>query len=157
MTYNVDFAIIYTEFDDIFVSLKGIFYENIGDNFTLCKVIAFFVLYDNFTHFVKFLTFQFYRLKSDVFALNFALVLFYQIFPYHRVYTMHFLAVHHSQYFFRTYQLYTLYFCYRLILSINSTITMKKVKNNFIQAKSNNYSVNVTVSFVLYLMLIRRQ
>lgn len=90
MTYNVDFAIIYTEFDDIFVSLKGIFYEISGDNFTLCKVIAFFVLYDIFTHFVNFLIFQFCRLKSDVYALDFALIPFYPIFPYHIVRTKHF-------------------------------------------------------------------
>lgn len=32
LTYNVDFAIINTEFDDIFVSLNDIFHENLGDN-----------------------------------------------------------------------------------------------------------------------------
>lgn len=67
----MDFAIINTEFDDIFASLNDIFYENTGDNFTICKVIAFFVLYDNFTHFVNFLTVLFCMLKSDVYALNF--------------------------------------------------------------------------------------
>lgn len=43
----MDFAIINTEFDYILASLNDIFYENTGDNFTLCKVIAFFVLYAN--------------------------------------------------------------------------------------------------------------
>ncbi len=67
----MDFAIINTEFDDILASLNDIFYENTGDNFTLCKVIAFFVLYDKSTLFVNFLTVLFCMLKSGVFALGF--------------------------------------------------------------------------------------
>lgn len=41
--------------------------------------------------------------------------------------------------------------------TINSTITMKKGKNDFIQVKSNSYLVNVTVAFRLNLMLLHRQ